>query len=75
MTAERARHRVADGSTSRQPVLRVGDGLLVRSDRGTWLIDLKIPSKDGIHTLQIPIGKHRAIDRLARELRLGDESK
>jgi hypothetical protein len=75
MTAERSRRDLADGSPSAQPVLRVGDGRLVRSDRGTWRIELKIPSKDGIHTLQIPIGKHRVIDRLARELHLGDESK
>jgi hypothetical protein len=75
MTAERTRHDLADGSSSTQPILRVGDGQLVRSDRGTWVIDLKIAATDGVRTLQIPIGKHRAIDRLARELRLGDASK
>jgi hypothetical protein len=74
MTAERTRHGLADGTTSMQPVLRVGDGQLVRSDRGTWVIDLNIAAKDGVRTLQIPIGKHRAIDRLARELHLGDAS-
>jgi len=74
MTTQRPRQDVVDGSASTQPFLRVGDCRLVRSDRGTWRIELKIPSKDGIHTLQIPIGKHRVIDRLARELHLGDES-
>jgi hypothetical protein len=63
-----------DRLPSGQLLLRVDDGVLTRSDRGTWLIDLMIPSKGCHHHLQIPIGKHRAIDRLAREPRLGDES-
>jgi hypothetical protein len=74
MTAERSRHDAGDESSSAQPCLRVGDGVLVRSDRGTWVIDVRIPARDGDHTLQIPIGKHRAIDRLARELRIGEMS-
>jgi hypothetical protein len=74
MSTERSPEDVADGSPTMQPVLRVGDGQLVRSDRGTWVIDLRIPAKDGVHALQIPIGKHRAIDRLARKLHLGDAS-
>jgi hypothetical protein len=74
MTAERSPHDVGDESSSAQPCVRVGDGVLVRSNRGTWVIDLRIPAKDGVHTLQVPIGKHRAIDRLARELRIGESS-
>ena len=72
MSADRPPGDVAERSPSGQPSLRVVDGVLVRSDRGTWLIDLRIPSKDGDHSLQVPIGKHRVIDRLARELR-GDD--
>jgi hypothetical protein len=39
------------------------------------MIDLKIPTEHGVHYLQIPIGKHRAIDRLARELRVGEQAR
>jgi hypothetical protein len=74
MTDDRQRQEVVDRLTNTQPCLRVVDGRLVRSDRGTWLIDVRIPSRDGDHSLRIPIGKHRAIDRLARELHLGDGS-
>ncbi|MFI5285921.1 MAG: hypothetical protein ACHQ4F_06330 [Candidatus Dormibacteria bacterium] len=56
-------------SPSGPAVMRVDDALLVRGERGTWLIDLRVRSAGGSRTLQIPIGKHRAIDRLAWELR------
>ncbi len=49
--------------------MRVDDVLLSRDERGTWLIDMKVRSSAGDRSLQIPIGKHRAIDRLAWELR------
>ncbi len=49
--------------------MRVDDVLLSRDERGTWLIDMKVRSAAGDRSLQIPIGKHRAIDRLAWELR------
>jgi hypothetical protein len=52
--------------------MRVDDVLLSRGERGTWLIDIKVPSASGYRCLQIPIGKHRAIDRLAWELRRSD---
>jgi hypothetical protein len=52
--------------------MRVDDVLLSRGERGTWLIDIKVPSAGGYRCLQIPIGKHRAIDRLAWELRRSD---
>jgi hypothetical protein len=71
---KRARGDVLDHAASGQKFLRVGDGMLMRSDRGTWLMDLKIRTKSGFHYLQIPIGKHRAIDRLARELDEGTEA-
>jgi hypothetical protein len=53
--------------------MRVDDVLLLRGERGTWLIDIKVPSTGGCRSLQIPIGKHRAIDRLAWELRRSDD--
>ena len=49
--------------------MRVDDVLLLRAERGTWLIDINVRSSGGSRSLQIPIGKHRAIDRLAWELR------
>lgn len=53
--------------------MRVDEALLSRGERGTWRIDLKVRSARGDRSLQIPIGKHRAIDRLAWELRRGDD--
>jgi hypothetical protein len=53
--------------------MRVDEALLSRGERGTWRIDLKVRSAGGDRSLQIPIGKHRAIDRLAWELRRGDD--
>jgi hypothetical protein len=49
--------------------MRVDDVLLSRDERGTWLVDLKVRAAGGDRSLQIPISKHRAIDRLAWELR------
>lgn len=64
---------VVEESSTGQAVMRVDDVLLSRGERGTWLIDLKIPAAGGYRYLQIPIGKHRAIDRLAWELRRSDD--
>jgi hypothetical protein len=75
MSDDPASREVLDQTLSGQLVLRVDDGVLMRSERGTWMIDLKFPSESGFHSLQIPIGKHRAIDRLARELRVGEQAR
>ena len=64
---------VVEESPTGQAVMRVDDVLLSRGERGTWLIDLKILAAGGYRYLQIPIGKHRAIDRLAWELRRSDD--
>jgi hypothetical protein len=69
MTKRRAARPVVEESPSGQAILRVDDVLLSRDERGTWLIDLKVRSVAGDRSLQIPIGKHRAIDRLAWEIR------
>ena len=69
MAKRRTAQPVVEESPSGQAVVRVDDVLLSRGERGTWLIDLKVWSAGGYRSLQIPIGKHRAIDRLARELR------
>ena len=72
MRTRRASQPVLADSPTGQAVMRVDDVLLSRGDRGTWLIDLKVRSGTGYRSLQIPIGKHRAIDRLAWELRRSD---
>ena len=64
---------VVEASPTGQAVMRIDDVLLSRGERGTWRIDLKIRSESGDRSLQIPIGKHRAIDRLAWELRRSDD--
>jgi hypothetical protein len=69
MTKRRAARPVVEASPTGQAVMRVDDVLLSRGERGTWLIDLKVRSGGEYRSLQIPIGKHRAIDRLAWELR------
>ncbi len=52
--------------------MHIDGALLSRGERGTWRIDLTVRAADGDRSLQIPIGKHRAIDRLAWELRRSD---
>ena len=69
MTKRRAPRPVVEASPTGQSVMRVDDAVLSRGERGTWLIDLKVRSGREYHSLRIPIGKHRAIDRLAWELR------
>jgi hypothetical protein len=71
--AKRRTRVVLEASPTGQAVMRVDDVLLSRGERGTWRIDLRVRSADGDRSLQIPIGKHRAIDRLAWELRRGDD--
>lgn len=69
---QRAARPVVEESPTGQAVMRIDDVLLSRGERGTWLIDLKVRSGRGYRYLQIPIGKHRAIDRLAWDLRRSD---
>jgi hypothetical protein len=69
MAKRRTLRPVVEASSTGQAVMRVDDVLLSRGERGTWLIDINVRSAGGYRSLQIPIGKHRAIDRLAWELR------
>lgn len=69
MTKRRVTRPVVEESPSGQAIMRVDDVLLSRDERGTWLIHLKVRSAAGDRSLQVPIGKHRAIDRLAWEIR------
>lgn len=72
MGKRRTPRAVLEASPTGQATMRVDDVLLSRGERGTWRIDLRVRSAGGDRSLQIPIGKHRAIDRLAWELRQGD---
>jgi hypothetical protein len=72
MTKRRASRPVVEASSTGHAVMRVDDVLLSRGERGTWLIDLKVRSAGGDRYLQVPIGKHRAIDGLAWEFRRED---
>jgi hypothetical protein len=72
MAKRRSSRAVVEASVTGQAVMRVNDVLLSRGERGTWLIDIKVRSAGGDRYLRIPIGKHRAIDRLAWELSRGD---
>jgi hypothetical protein len=74
MVTKRRAPRAVEESPTGQAVMRVDDVLLSRDERGTWLIDMKVRSSAGDRSLQIPIGKHRAIDRLAWELRRSENS-
>ena len=65
----RAARPVVEESPSGQAIMRIDDVLLSRDERGTWLIDLKVRSSGRDRSLQVPIGRHRAIDRLAWEIR------
>lgn len=69
VTRRRAARPVVEESPNGQAIMHVDDVLLSRDERGTWLIDLRVRSAAGDRSLQIPIGKHRAIDRLAWEIR------
>lgn len=72
MAKRRTPRAVVEAPPTGQAVMRADDVLLSRGERGTWLIDIKVRSVGGYRSLQIPIGKHRAIDRLAWELRRSD---
>jgi hypothetical protein len=66
------RRSVAERSDSGGLILRFDNVLLVRGSHGTWLLDLQARA-DGAHRrLQVPIGRHRVLDRFAAEL-LGAE--
>jgi hypothetical protein len=52
--------------------LRCEQMLVVRTNRGTWSIEFQA-SVDGVRRgLQVPIGRHKALNRLAIEITGGD---
>jgi hypothetical protein len=68
-------HRtLVERSTSDNLLLRVDDALFLRGDRATWLVDLQIQVGSVRRRLQIPIGRHRALDQLCLQLEREDDS-
>jgi hypothetical protein len=66
------RRPVAERSESGGLILRFDDVLLVRGNRGTWLLDVQTQVDGGQRRLQIPIGRHKVFDSLAAELLRAD---
>jgi hypothetical protein len=66
------RRPVAERSENGGLILRFDDVLLVRGNRGTWLLDVQTQVGGGQRRLQIPIGRHKVFDSLAAELLRAD---
>jgi hypothetical protein len=66
------RRPVAERSENGGLILRFDDVLLVRGNRGTWLLDVQTQVGGGQRRLQIPIGRHNVFDSLAAELLRAD---
>jgi hypothetical protein len=62
------RHPVAERSESGALILRFDGVLLMRGNRGTWLLDLQTLVHGGHRRMQVPIGRHKVIDRFALEM-------
>jgi len=62
------RRRLIERSASGGPILRLDDALLLRGGRATWLLDIDVKVGGGHRRLQVPIGRHKVLDRLILEL-------
>ena len=62
------RRPVVERSESGGLILRFDNVLLVRGTHGTWLLDLQARADRAHRRLQVPIGRHRVLDRFAAEL-------
>jgi hypothetical protein len=72
-TTRDSRSRFAVERSATSEVLLRGDNvLLVRSSRGTWLMDIQVGVGGVQRRLQVPIGRHKALNRLATEIAGGD---
>jgi hypothetical protein len=61
-------HPVAERSENGGVILRFDDVLLMRGNRGTWLLDVQMLVGGGHRRLQVPIGRHKVFDRFAMEM-------
>jgi hypothetical protein len=59
---------MAERSESGGLILRFDDVLLLRGNRGTWLLDLQTEEGRARRHIQVPIGRHKVFDRFALEL-------
>jgi hypothetical protein len=59
-------------TASGELLLKCDNVLLVRSGRGTWLIDIQVGVGEVQRRLRVPIGRHKALNRLATEVAGGD---
>ncbi|HVC43104.1 MAG TPA: hypothetical protein VND54_14085 [Candidatus Saccharimonadales bacterium] len=66
------RRPVAERSDSGGLMLRFDDVLLVRGNRGTWLLDVQTQVAGAHRRMQIPIGRHKVFDRFAAEVLRAD---
>ena len=62
------RHPAAERSEAGGVILRFEDVLLIRGNRGTWLLDLQALVGSAHRRIQVPIGRHKVFDRFALEL-------
>ncbi len=67
------RRPVAERSENGGLILRFDDVLLLRGNRGTWLLDVQTQVGGAHRRLQIPIGRHKVFDRFAVELLRPDD--
>jgi hypothetical protein len=67
------RRPVAERSENGGLILRLDDVLLVRGNRGTWLLDVQTQVGGVRRRLQVPIGRHKVFDRFAVELLRTDD--
>lgn len=65
-------HQALECSASGGLVLRLDDVVIVRGSYGTWLMDLQVDVGTDRLRLQVPIGRHKALDRLATDLARAD---
>jgi hypothetical protein len=59
-------------SASGELLLRCDNVLLVRSSRGTRLMDIQVAGGGVQRRLQVPSGRHKALNRLATAIAGGD---
>lgn len=72
-TTQSDRSRITvERSTSGELLLRCEHVLVVRTSRGTWSIEIQVSESGVQRRLQVPIGRHKALNRLVTEIAGGD---
>jgi hypothetical protein len=55
-------------SASGEVLLRCEHVLVMRTSRGTWSIEIQVGAAGVQRRLQVPIGRHKVLNRLATEI-------